>query len=154
MSVEYCRLTSLNYPIQRKIIVVVGRCIPYLITIFWRNQTVDYIFSWSQQRYRHIDPLDMLCSQNMIFTFSSFVNFTQVNDILPSSSVGRLYRTYVTLLVSLGLTLWLNLLSWSLRPLNVTPKDTEPSTFEVLRRWIVHERRSTPPLLQIYTVRN
>jgi len=52
------RLISLNYPIQRKIIVVVGRCSPYLIMIFWRNQTVDYIFSWSQQRYPHIDPLE------------------------------------------------------------------------------------------------
>jgi len=55
---ENCRLTSLNYPIQSKIIVVVGRCIPYLITIFWRNQNVDNIFSWSQQHYTHIDPLE------------------------------------------------------------------------------------------------
>jgi len=46
----------------------------------------------------------------------------QVNDTLPSLSVGRLYRTYFTLLVSLGLTPWLNSLSWSLRPLNVTPR--------------------------------
>jgi len=64
--------------------------------------------------------LNMLCSQNMLFTFSSFVNSIQVNDTLPSSSVGHLYRTYSTLLVSLGLTPWLNSLSWSLRPLNVT----------------------------------
>jgi len=53
-----CCLTSWNYPIQRKIIVVVWRCIPYLITIFWRNQTFDDIFSWSQQHYPHIDPLE------------------------------------------------------------------------------------------------
>jgi len=64
---------------------------------------------------------NMLCSQNMLFTFSSFFNSTQVNDTLPSSSVGRLYPTNSTLLVSLGLTPWLNSLSWSLRPLNVTP---------------------------------
>jgi len=41
--------------------------------------------------------------------------------------------------------------SWDLLTLH---QDTEPSTFEVLRRWIVHERRSTPPLFQIYTIRN
>jgi len=41
-----------------KTIVVVGRCIGYLITILWRNQTVENIFSWSQQRYTHIDPLE------------------------------------------------------------------------------------------------
>ena len=115
-----CHLTSLNYPIQRKIIVVVGSCIPYLITIFWRNQIVEYIFSWSQQRYPHIDPLEHVVLPDMLFTFSSFVNSTQVNDTLPSSSVGRLYRTYFTFLVSMGLTPWLNSLSWSLRPLNVT----------------------------------
>ena len=63
---------------------------------------------------------NMLCSQNMFFTFSSFVNSTQVNDTLPSLSAGRLYRTYSTLLVSLGLTHLLNSFSWSLRPLIVT----------------------------------
>jgi len=65
---------------------------------------------------------NMLCSQNMLFTFLSFVNSTQVNDTLPSSSVGRLYQTYSTLLVSLGLTPWLNSFNWSLRPLNITPR--------------------------------
>jgi len=64
---------------------------------------------------------NMLCSQNMLVTFSSFVNSTQLNDTLPSSSVGRLYWTYSPLLVSLGLTPWLNSFSSSLRPLNVTP---------------------------------
>ena len=65
---------------------------------------------------------NMLCSQNMLFTFSSFVNSTQVNDTLPSSSVGRLYRMYSTILVSLGLTPWLNSFNWSLRHLKVTPR--------------------------------
>jgi len=65
---------------------------------------------------------NMSCSQNMFFMFSSFVNFTQVNDILPSLSIGRLYLTYSILLVSLGLTPWLNSFSWSLRPPNVTPR--------------------------------
>jgi len=52
-----------------------------------------------------------------------------------------------------GLTPWLNSFGWSLRPLNVT-QGIEPSTSEVLRRWIVHERQSTRPLFQIYTIRN
>jgi len=147
-----CRLTSLNYLIQSKIIVVVGRCIPYLITIFWRNQTVDYIFCWSQQRYSHIYPLEhVVLPKHALHVF--VVGSTQVNDIFPSSSVGRLYWTYFTLLVSLRSTPWLNSLSWSLRPLNVTPRHR---TFNL---WgspslIVHERQSTPSLLQIYTVRN
>ena len=96
---------------------------------------------------------NMLCSQNMLFMFSSFVNSTQVNDTLPSSSVGRLYRTNSTLLVSLGLTPWLNSLSWSLRPLNVTPRHR---TFNLWGSpplncaWTsIH-----PPLFQIYTIRN
>jgi len=119
---ESCHLTSLNYLIVRKIIVVVGRCIPYLITIFWWNHTVDYILVDLSKVTRILIHWNMLCSQNILFTFSSFVNSTQVNDILPSSSVGHLYRTHFTLPVSLGLTPWLNSLSWSLRPLNLTPR--------------------------------
>ena len=64
---------------------------------------------------------NMHCSQNMLLTLSSVVNSTQLNDILPSSSVGHLYRTYSTL-VSSGLTHWLNSFSWSLILLNVTPR--------------------------------
>ena len=81
---------------------------------------------------------------------SSFVNSTQLNDILPSLSVECLYRTYSTLLVSPGLTPWL-VHPWDLLTLH---QGTEPSTSEVLRRWIVHERQSTRPLFQIYTTRN
>jgi len=65
---------------------------------------------------------NILCSQNMLVTFSSFVNSTQVNYTLPSSNVGRLYQTCSTFLVSLGLTPWLNSVSSSFRPLNVTPR--------------------------------
>ena len=39
---------------------------------------------------------NMLCSQNMVLTLLSFVNSTHLSDILPSSSVERLYRTYST----------------------------------------------------------
>ena len=63
-----------------------------------------------------------MCSQNMLVTFLSFVNSTQLNDTLPSLSVGRLYQTYSTLLVSPGLSPWLNSFSSSLRPLNVRPR--------------------------------
>jgi len=65
---------------------------------------------------------NMLCSQNMLVTFPLFVNSTQVNDTLPSSSVERLYRTFSTLLVSPGLTPWLNSFNSSLSPLNVTSR--------------------------------
>jgi len=80
-----------------------------------------------------------LCSQNMLVTFLSFNNSTQPNDTLPSSSVGRLYRTYSTLLVSPGLTPWLNSFSSSLRPLNVTPRHR---TFNLL---------GSPPLNYAWT---
>ena len=40
---------------------------------------------------------------------------------------------------------------WDLLTLH---QGTEPSTDEFLRCWIVHERRSTRPLFQIYTIRN
>jgi len=120
---ESCCLTSLNYPIQRKTIVVVGK-------VHFPTQSRSsggirllIISSVDLSNVTHISiHWNMLCSQNMFFTFSSFVNSTQVNDILPSSSVGHLYRTYSTLLVSLGLTPWLNSFSWSLRPFNVTPR--------------------------------
>jgi len=94
-----------------------------------------------------------LCPQNMLVTFSSFFNSTQVNDTLPSSSVGRLYWTFCTLLVSPGWLLgWIHSIHpWDLLTLH---QDTEPSTYEVLHRWIVHECRSTRPLFQIYTIRN
>ena len=65
---------------------------------------------------------NMLSCQNMLLMFSSFVNSTQLNDTLPLSSVGRLYRTHSTLLVCLGLTPWFNSFRSSLRPLNVTPR--------------------------------
>ena len=57
---SYC-LTGLTLSNFRgKTIVVVRRCTRkgecYLITIFWRNQTVENIFSWSQQHDKHIDP--------------------------------------------------------------------------------------------------
>jgi len=150
---ESCRLTSLNYLIQRKTFVVVGRCIPYLITIFWRNQTVDNIFSWSQQRYPISIHWNMFCSQNMLVTFSSFVNSTQLNDTLPLSSVGRLYRTYSTLLVSPGLSPWLNSFSSSLRSLNVTPWHR---TFNLWGSPLLNCAWTSihPSLFQIYTIRN
>ena len=80
-----------------------------------------------------------LCSHNMLVTFSLFNNSTQLTDTLPSSSVGRLYRTYSTLLVSPGLTPWLNLFSSSLRPLNITPRHR---TFNLL---------GSPPLNYAWT---
>jgi len=118
---ESYRLTSLNYLIQRKTIVVVGRCIS--LSRSFGGMRLLIISSVDLSNVTRISiHWNMLCSQNMFFTFSSFVNSTQLNDILPSSSVGHLYRTYSTLLVSLGLTPWLNSFSWSLRPLNVTPR--------------------------------
>ena len=92
----------------------------YLITNLWRNKLL-MISSVDLSNVTRISiHWNMLCSQNMLATFSSFFNSTQVNDTLPWSSVGRLYRTHSTLLMSLGLTTWLNSFSWSLRPLNVT----------------------------------
>ena len=122
--------------------------------IFWRNQTVDNIFSWSQQCYLHIDPLEQLCSQNMFFTLSSFVNSIQVNDIFSPRRSLDIY----TERISPSLCLWGWLLGWIhlVDPwdLLMLHQGTEPSTSEVLRRCIVHERRSTRPLFQIYTIRN
>jgi len=56
--------------------------------------------------------------------------------------------------IPLSLCLWGWLLGWihSVDPWDLLTlhQGTEPSTSEVLRRWILHERRSTPSLLQIY----
>jgi len=53
---ESCCLTGLTLSNFRgKTIVVVERCIPYLITIFRRHQTVENIFRQSQQHDKHID---------------------------------------------------------------------------------------------------
>jgi len=57
-----------------------------------------------------------------------------------------------------SLCLWGWLLGWihSVDPWDLLTlhQGSEPSTSEVLCRWIVHERRSTLPLFQIYTIRN
>jgi len=118
-----CRLASLNYFIQRKTIVVVGRC----ITLPNYDLLAESNFWWYLQLISATLPAyrstGTCCAPTTWSShFSSFFNSTQVNDTLPSSSVGRLYRTYSTLLVSLGLTPWMNSLSWSLRPLNITSR--------------------------------
>jgi len=52
-----CCLTGLTLSNFRvKTIFVVGRCIPHLITVFWRNQIVENIFRQFQQRDKDIDP--------------------------------------------------------------------------------------------------
>jgi len=57
-----------------------------------------------------------------------------------------------------SLCLWRLLLGWIqwFHPLDLLTlhQGTEPSTSAVLHHWIVHEHRSTRPLLQIYTIWN
>ena len=121
---ENCCLTGLTLSNFRgKTIVVVGRCIPYLITIFWRNQTVETIFSYLCNVTNISIIGTMLCCQkieNMLLTSSLFFNSRRLNVILLSSNVGRSYLMYFTLLVSPTLSPWLISSNWSLRPFNVT----------------------------------
>ena len=117
-----CRLESLNYLIQRKTIVVVGRCISLLnhelmaeSNFWWYLQLI----SETLPAYRSIGTC---CAPK---TCSSRFRRSLTRPkwmILSPHSVGRLYQTYSTLLVSLGLTPWLNSFSWSLRPLNITSR--------------------------------
>ena len=105
-----CRLTSLNYLIQRKTIVVVGRCI-------------------SQPNH------DLLAESNF-WWYLQLISATlrayrsTGTWCAPKTCSSRFCRSLIlskwmilsTLLMSPGLTPWLNSFSSSLRPLNVTPR--------------------------------
>jgi len=150
-----CRLTSLNYLIQRKTIVVVGRC----ITLPNDDLLAESNFWWYLQLISATLPAyisihwNMLCSQNMFVTFSSFFNSPKWMILSPR----RVLDVY-TEHIPPSLCPWGWLLGWihSVDPWDLLTlhQGTGPSTSEVPRRWILHERRSTRPLLQIYTIRN
>jgi len=115
-----CRLASLNYLIQRKTIVVVGRC----ISLPNHELLAESNFWWYLQLISTTLPAyrstGTCCAPK---TCSSRFRRSLTPPkwtILSPRRVGRLYLTYSTLLVSLGLTAWLNSFSWSLRPLNIT----------------------------------
>jgi len=150
----YCRLQSLNYPIQRKTIVVVGRCISLpnheLLTksnFWWYLQLISTTLHAYQSTGTCCAPK----------TCSARYRRSLIRPNWMIFSPCRAFDVYTERIPpSLYLRGWL--LGWihSVHPWDLLTlhQDTEPSTSVVLRCWIVHERQTYRPLLQIYTIKN
>jgi len=106
-----CRLTSLNYLIQRKTIVVVGRC----ISLPNHELMVESNFWWYLQLISVTLPAyrstGTCCApKTCLSRFLRSLTPPKWMILSPRRALDVLYR---------GLTAWLNSFSWSLRPLNV-----------------------------------
>jgi len=149
-----CRLASLNYLIQRKTIVVVGRC----ITLPNDDLLAESNFWWYLQlisatlpAYRSTGTCcaPKTCSSH----FRRSLTPLKWMILSPHRALDVYTKHIPPSLCPWGWLLgWIHLVDpWDLLTLH---QGTEPSTSEVLRCWILHERRSTHPLLQIHTIRN